>query len=105
MPKVRDGSSIDARLYLRQRGGDRRYYADFRDLMAVGGKQEALVPDGGRRATSSLAEARELAAARLRQLEALRALRPAGSAERQTLGAFAAHHLKQKAAAGRATVQ
>jgi len=105
MPKVRDGDSIDARLYTRKRGGDARYYSDFRDFTEVGGKQEALVPEGGRRATSTLAEARDLATARLQQLEALRALRPTGSAERRTLGAFAAHHLKQKAAAGRATVQ
>lgn len=65
MPKVRVGGVIDARLYPRGRGGARRYYADFRDFPEVGRKQEALVPESGRWATTNVHEAREMATARL----------------------------------------
>ena len=34
------------RIFQRTRGGPPRYYADFRDYRAVGGRQEALIPEG-----------------------------------------------------------
>ncbi len=46
MPKLRDHTTIDSRIYARQRRkGDPRYYGDFRDYSDVGGGQEPLISD------------------------------------------------------------
>jgi integrase len=49
-----------------------RWYGDFRDYAAEGGKQEALIPELQRRATMDEGVARTLAEARLRELKRLR---------------------------------
>jgi hypothetical protein len=40
------------RLYVRDQGGSKRFYGDFRDFADVGGRREALIPVGGELATS-----------------------------------------------------
>jgi integrase len=98
VPKLRDHSTIESRIWTRTRGGAPRYWVDFRDYAEVGGKQEALCPQGTKFATSDPVVARSLAETRLAQLEKLRTTRPAvGPARPRTLAAYAAHHLKQKA--------
>ena len=99
MPKLRD-DSITSRLYTRSRAetSSPRYYADFRDYSHVGGKQEALVPPGSKRATTDEEEALELARRRLDELERVAEQLPAGStAGRRHLGSFVADHLRRLA--------
>ena len=47
-------------IYWRERGGTRRAYADLRLYADVGGKREALVPDGKTQATDDPALAQAL---------------------------------------------
>ena len=56
------------RVFWRTRGGVRRAYGDFRDYVDVGGRQEALVPAGQKRATNDPDVAHALVAARLKEL-------------------------------------
>jgi integrase len=97
MPKLRDYSKIESRLYRRTRGGPGRYYADFRDFSDVGGDQEALTPAGERFATADRNVAIALAEARLAQLKGLRDALPKGDAARRQFGPFARRHLRVKA--------
>lgn len=87
-----------SRIYRRYRGGADRYYADFRD---VGGKREALIVAGERRATTDPTIAEKLAADRLTELVTARRDRAFGKQEATTLATFAAHHLVQKAKSGK----
>ena len=93
MPRKRE-----SRVYWRKQGGERRAYGDFRDL---GGGQEALRPAGAKRATTDPDVAAELAAQRVKELEARRRDRHILGIEKEaTLEAFASHHLLAKAKAG-----
>lgn len=97
MPKKRT-----TRIYARRRGGQTRYYADFRDYSDVGGKREALIPAGSASATSDPDVAKKLAADRLGQLEKKRRGRDLLGIEREsTLKKYAARHLREKAKAGK----
>lgn len=88
-----------SRVYTRRRGGEDRFYGDFRDL---GGGREALIPPGETRATTDVDVATELAAQRVKELEgSRRGNHLLGVRGQTTLRAFAAHHLVQKAKAGR----
>ncbi len=91
------------RIYTRERGGARRYYADFRDYADVGGGRETLCPSGRRRATSDRDEAEALAGARLKELQELRLRRVNGMPAPVGLAAFARDHLVKKAQAKRTT--
>jgi integrase len=88
-----------SRIYWRDRGGERRAYADFRD---VGGGREALIPDGETRAATDSVIAEKLVADRL---VALRGEKQdsvlLGIKNRAKLGAFIADHLVKKAESGR----
>lgn len=96
MPKRRK-----SRLYTRNRGGVNRFYVDLRDL---GGGREALIPEDETVATSDPDVAQELAAQRVRELELSRRNKTLIGVERQSgLAAFAAHHLEEKARAGKVT--
>lgn len=88
-----------------------RAYGDFRDL---GGKREALVPEGDTRATTDPDIATKLASDRVAELEAEREVRERETKDRalgirrprsESLAAFAAHHLRRKAEDGEATRQ
>lgn len=93
MPKLRDRSTVAARLYLKRSG----YYADFRDYKQAGGGQEALVPPGQTRATADLATARTLAGLRLEDLKDRQARIPSHSPIPGTFEAVASLHLVRKA--------
>ena len=88
------------RLYTRNRGGVDRYYADFRDYADVGGRQEALIAPGEKRATTDPDVAAKLLGERLGELERLRRGRGlTGLSTRSSgLGEFARDHLVKKAA-------
>ena len=91
-------------LYPRHRGGVLRYYGDFRDFADVGGKQEALIGPGQRRATTDPDVAQKLAMDRILDLERRRRNRALLGIEREAgLRTFAAHHLREKARSGRVT--
>lgn len=91
-----------SRVYSRTRGGATRYYGDFRDYADVGGGREALTQPGAAAATTDPDIAQDLAAQRVRALEALRKRKQLSGVARETgLEAFAAYHLEQKAIAGR----
>jgi integrase len=99
MPKQRK-----SRVYTRQRGGVNRHYADFRDFTDVGGKQEALIADGERSATTDPDIAAHLASERVQVLEAKRHKKTIlGVTKETTLAAFAAHHLIAKKQGGKVT--
>lgn len=87
MPKRRK-----SRLYYR---GARGWYADFRDFADVGGKREAMTPDGSATPTHSEAEATALMTARLGELEKMRERQVEGAAP--FLEDFARVHLRDKA--------
>jgi len=92
------------RVFWRTRGGERRAYGDFRDYANVGGGQEALIPQGQKRATSDPDIAQTLVAARLKELDELRRGRALhGERRRATLQDFASEHLVGKKKAGRVT--
>ncbi len=91
----------ESRLYAREQGGQVRYYADLRDL---GGGRVALVAPGEKLATTDLDVAAELAAARVKGLEAGRRSRGLlGVRDDVGLEAFAREHLLAKAKAGKVT--
>jgi len=94
-----------SRIYTREQGGARRYYADFRDYADVGGRQEALIAPGMKRATHDAGEAEVIAAQRLQQLQELRLRGLHGLPPPTGLAAYAADHLTKKAQAGEATDQ
>ena len=99
MPKQRK-----SRVYTRQRGGVNRYYADFRDFADVGGKQEALIADGERSATTDSDIAAHLCSERVQELEAKRRKTTIlGVKKETTLAEFAAHHLVAKKQGGKVT--
>jgi integrase len=82
------------RLYTRAAG---RYYADLRAFADVGGKQEAMIPKGEKRATTDHSTAVVLMAARITELEAARKGRTlAGLARVAVLKPYAEYHLAQK---------
>lgn len=99
-----------ARIYTRMRGGEKRYYGDFRLWKDVGGGREALIPKGSELATTDRNEAEQLYAARADQLNRARkraeVLGDTFEIQRTAgLKEFAAHHLRQKAKSGRTTEQ
>lgn len=91
-------SKAKSRIYWREQGGERRAYADFRD---VGGKREALIADGERRATTDPEVAEKIAADRLTALKQAKQDRAFGKRPVTPLGRFVAHHLIQKAKSGK----
>lgn len=97
MPKLRNLTTIQSRIYSRSRGGPLRYYADFRDFADVGGRQEPLAPAGKSQATTDPAEAKRLAEARLAAYTARRAAAPTTTGDDRQFAKFAVHHLEQKA--------
>ncbi len=94
-----------SRIYWRDQGGGKKAYADFRDFADVGGKREALKPEGSRVPTADADVAAELVAQRVRELELKR--RSKGllgvAIEERGLAAFAAYHLETKAREGEVT--
>jgi hypothetical protein len=80
-------------IYEKEKG--KGYYGDFRKL---GGKLEALIPKGERRAATDPLTADVLKGERIKELENARRQGLVSTARSQetTLGAFAAYHLKQK---------
>jgi integrase len=90
-----------SRVYWRERGGEARAYGDFRDL---GGGREALVAKGEKLATTDPDIADKLASDRVAQLEQRRRAKTIlGLEDQAALGPYAAHHLEQKALAGKVT--
>ncbi len=87
-----------SRVYTRQQGSVKRYYADFRDYADVDGKREALVSPGCHRATDDSTTAKLLADKRLAELIRLRRQRAIVGDEipSTTLEAYAAYHLIQE---------
>lgn len=85
-----------SRLYEREGRG---WYADFRDYRDVGGKREAMIPEGERTATHDRDEAIAIVTARLKELKQLRKNGEAalGTDAEPTLGAYARRFLKAKA--------
>jgi integrase len=89
-----------SRVYLR----GSRYWGDFRDYITVGGKLEALVPPGDHLATTDLDVANKLAGERLQELERRKRGKDLFGIEVQTtLREYSAHHLMEKARAGKVT--
>ena len=100
MPKKRS-----SRIYT-MRG---RYYGDFRDFADVGGKREALRPEGQREATADVDVATKLASDRIEALKDAREAKARGATNEvfgivprttATLAAYAARHLDLKAQNG-----
>jgi hypothetical protein len=95
MPTLRDeNAGIVARIYTKKESP--RLYADFRDFDDVGGKLEALIPEGSRYATTETDVALALAQDRLKTLEEKRRERPAGPAAKRLLRVLIPDHLKRK---------
>ena len=93
-----------SRIYTRVRGGEARYYGDFRDFADVGGGQEALKPKGATTATTDADLAASLASDRVRELERLRRNKNILGIEKEaSLEAFAAHHLIEKSKEAKVT--
>jgi integrase len=94
MPKRR---SVQARLYPRHRSdGPPRWWGDFREFADVGGKREPLILAGETRATTDEAQAHELFARRLQELQEAQAnAAPAPPLRaRPTLGQAVAEYLE-----------
>jgi integrase len=92
------------RVYWRRqsKAGTKRAYGDFRDFADVGGRQEALIPPGTKRATDDPLVAEVLAANRVVELQERRRHRVLfGVDEEADLATFVAHHLREKHRAGR----
>ncbi len=87
------------RKYL-QRG---RYYGDFRDYADVGGKREALIPEGERYATTDSDTADQILGARLDELKALRKGLTSQPASNPRLKDYAKRHLDIKSQYRRAS--
>lgn len=93
-----------SRVYCRDRGGELRYYGDFRDFSDVGGKREPLTPAGSALATSDRDVAERLSGQRVKELEQKRRNRDVLGIEREkNLADYAAYHLEQKAKSGEVT--
>jgi len=89
-----------ARLYWR----NGRAYGDFRDYADVGGKREALIPDGLTNATDDPVIAGSLLGDRLKELQEKRRNKVLLGVERDaTLKKFAAEHLIKRAKSGQVT--
>lgn len=91
-----------SRIYWREQGGERRAYADFRDL---GGTREALKAPGEKHATTDIVIAEKLVADRLAELHgrhttAERDRVLSGIRKRATLKDYITHHLVLKAKTG-----
>ena len=97
MPKLRDRSTIQSRIYIRRRGVLDRHYGDFRDFADVGGGQEPLIADGQQYATTSLATAMQIAQTRLDELQKKRDELPQGPAAKRRLSVLIDDHLIRKA--------
>jgi len=103
------------RIYTRHQGGIARFWGDFRNYAAEGGKREPLVPEGQSRATDDAAVAAKLYGDRLAALEhKRRVLQMEGKEafeameaddERPSLAEYAEQHLRQKARDGEVTVR
>lgn len=104
MPKQR-GTRVEDRLYTKSKGKTARYYADFRDFADVGGKQEALKPEGSRSAATDKKIAVALARARLKELTQARARANEGTPDDRSFDALVVPHLRAKAAANTVTEQ
>lgn len=101
-PRRRSAREARDRLYFKP--GSLRAYADFRDYRDVGGGREALIPAGSTVATTDEVVARKLIGERLVELERRRRDRTLlGVEQLVSLGAFSAHHIQQKRAAGKVT--
>lgn len=88
-----------ARIYWRERGGERRAYADFRDM---GGTREALIAPGESRATTDGVIAEKLVADRLAELQAQKRNSVLLGTKRQAkLAGFVTEHLVKKAQSGK----
>ncbi|MEX1187503.1 MAG: tyrosine-type recombinase/integrase [Gemmatimonadaceae bacterium] len=98
MPKRKKAKS---RIYWRERGGERRAYADFRDM---GGKREPLVPPGEKRATTDSVIAEALVARRLGELTSGKRDGIFGRRPAVPLAEYVAHHLVRKAKSGKYSV-
>jgi integrase len=98
MGKRKRASRPKSRIYWRERGGNRRAYADFRD---IGGKRIPLVADGDKRATTDSLLAEQIAAKRLEELMAGKREREAGKKAPTLIGEYASYHLIAKAKSGR----
>lgn len=86
-----------SRIYWRTQGGVPRAYLDVRDFADVGGRLEALIPPGSKRATDDPEIAEQLAAERLIALQRMRKSSVIlGTAKRATLGEYIRHHLIEK---------
>lgn len=94
-----------SRLYAREQGGTRRWYADLRDFADVGGRREALKPAGAKLATDDETVAHALLTVRLDELKRLRRGRAIiGEAPRgKGLADVAREHLILKADAAKHT--
>ncbi len=91
------------RIYTRDQGGERRYYADFRHFGDVGGRQEALIAEGAKRATTDPQVAEALYVRRVAEYQRHRLRAVHGLPQEVTLTAFGREHLIAKANAGRVT--
>lgn len=92
------GRRRGSRLYWREGRG---WYADLREFADVGGRREAMIPEGPDRATVDADQAGAILQARLEELKALRAGREAGDDPR--LEEYARYHLATKAEYRRAS--
>lgn len=88
------------RLYWREGRG---WYADLRDFADVGGKREAMVPEGQRHATQDRDEAVRILTARVDELKELRRSGANDRPEDPTLADYAKRHLEVKAGYRRAS--
>jgi len=92
------GARRRSRIYWRKPGAGIRAYGDFRDYQDVGGRREALIPEGESRATTDRIIADKLVADRLRELQERRRNKVLLGVQRDaTLYEFAAQHLVKKA--------
>jgi integrase len=103
------------RIYPRHQGGTTRYWGDFRNYAAEGGKREPLIPEGQTRATDDENVAAKLYGDRVKELERKRRVlqmegkeafeRMEADEERPRLAEYAEQHLRQKARDGEVTVR
>lgn len=96
------------KIYGRTRGGETRYYGDFRGYSDVGGGREPLVPNGQKRATTDPGVAAVVYGERLKTLEEARRLRGMGLkpvSDEKSLAEYAAEHLVRKARSGNFTAR
>lgn len=87
------------RLYFRP---ERGWYADLRDYRRLGGRREAMIPPGARRATQDYDEAVRLLTRRLEALEELQRTGVGAPGREPRLADYARRHLELKAGYRRA---